>query len=177
MIETIPKAPGSYLLWMRLDRPYQVRVGRLGLVRFAPGHYFYAGSARGPGGLYARLNRHLNGGGRIHWHVDYLRQAARIAGYGYLEEGTESRPAKRLECTWSQALAAQPEAAIPVAGFGSSDCSSGCLSHLVFFPSHTLDADHRSLPVSSGLAGFPAEAAGSAPERPGLFEVKWGEFG
>jgi len=38
-----------------------------------------------------------------------------------------------LECHWSQALAKAPGAEIPRAGFGASDCRSGCAAHLVLF--------------------------------------------
>jgi hypothetical protein len=79
----IPADPGAYLLHLRLHQPRILRVGRLGEFSFAAGEYLYTGSACGPGGLRARLGRHLRGGGKPHWHIDSLRAAAEVTGYGY----------------------------------------------------------------------------------------------
>ena len=68
--------PGSYLLRFDLPRPLALTVGRLGEIRLASGTLYYAGSALGPGGVAARVRRHLAGGGRPHWHVDRLRACA-----------------------------------------------------------------------------------------------------
>jgi len=124
----IPKSPGVYLLQMVLFRPQTLRVGALGEYYFQPGEYLYVGSAQGPGGLKARLGRHLLGYGTCHWHVDWLRPATSVSGYFYLETR------KYIECAWSQFLMQVPKASIPVPGFGASDCSSkgnSCAAHLV----------------------------------------------
>lgn len=174
---SLPGEPGSYLLCMTLREPRAVRVGRLGPVRFESGIYLYSGSARGSGGLRARLGRHLNGSGRERWHVDYLRRVAAVAGYAYLveEHPPEPRRIERVECAWSQALAARPGAWFPADGFGASDCPSGCRAHLVGFPlgSSLFEAwDRQTLRwLLNGLA----DAAGAAPEAI-VFKVKWGEF-
>ncbi len=124
----IPKSPGVYLLQMDLIRPQTLRIGKLGEYYFQPGEYLYVGSAQGPGGLKARLDRHLIGPGRCHWHIDWLRPATSVSGYFYLETRG------RIECRWSQFLMQAPKASIPVPGFGASDCRSkgnSCAAHLV----------------------------------------------
>lgn len=106
----------------------RLQVGRLGEFDLPAADYVYLGSACGPGGLRARLGRHLSGAGRAHWHIDYLRRVTQVAGCLY----RPGRPS--LECAWSQTLLLQPEAFIPIPGFGARDCVSGCPAHLIAFP-------------------------------------------
>jgi len=123
----IPNSPGVYILHLVLLRRLNLQVGKLGDHDLLPGDYLYVGSASGPGGLRARLGRHLHGSNRRHWHIDWLRPVATPRGYYYLE----SR--EQLECVWNQALAHQPGACIPVPGFGASDCNrkpTACAAHL-----------------------------------------------
>jgi Uri superfamily endonuclease len=75
-----PASPGTYLLALRLPQPRCIRVGALGPINFQPGLYVYLGSARGPGGLAARLGRHCEGGRSEHWHLEWARRLARAAG-------------------------------------------------------------------------------------------------
>lgn len=120
--------PGSYLLLLQLDASITVNVGRLGRAKFQPGRYVYLGSALGPGGVAARLSRHLRPEKRMRWHIDYLTPVAPVTGaagvYGM----------DRRECTWSHAVEAVPGASAPVRGFGSSDCRNGCTAHLWRLP-------------------------------------------
>ncbi len=113
------------MLILRLPRPTAIGVGRLGHFRFPAGWYAYAGSARGPGGLVARVSRHLRSPKPSRWHVDYLRAFARPVEIWYTV-GT-----RKWECVWAQALSELAGASIPVAGFGASDCR--CPAHLVHF--------------------------------------------
>lgn len=124
----IPGLPGSYGLVLTLSAPLDLMIGRLGVCSFPAGNYIYLGSASGPGGLRARLGRHIQGTGKPHWHIDWLRQNAHVDRVFF------STSLERLECTWSQTLARLPEAYIPVVKFGASDCRSGCPAHLVGFP-------------------------------------------
>ena len=127
-METLPVAAGTYALALRLAQPAELTVaGRA--VRLAPGLYVYVGSAHGPGGLQARLGRHLRGGGRPRWHIDALRAVAEVVGWHAVVSPLH------LECDWAQALAYLPGAAIPVPGFGAGDCRGGCQAHLVALPS------------------------------------------
>lgn len=116
-----PAAPGAYALWLRLDAPLAVTAGKRAAV-LAPGDYLYCGSARGSGGLRARLARHMRRDKRPHWHIDQLTVAGEARGAFIVEGGDE--------CALNAALAALP---IPLEGFGSSDCPR-CGSHLRFFP-------------------------------------------
>ena len=118
MIAIIPPEPGIYSLILNLSTPRIIQIGKLGQFTFPPGEYVYIGSAMGPGGLQARLSRHLRGDGRPHWHIDWLRVVTDVLGYCFLM--TESL----LECRWGQALAGDPGASIPVPRFGASDCLS-----------------------------------------------------
>lgn len=122
----VPDRPGTYVLILHLPRSAEnVRIGRLGCFRFPSGWYAYVGSARGPGGLAARLARHLRSLKPLHWHVDYLRVQARPVQTWYAA-GTQKR-----ECAWARALSSLPGASIPVPRFGASDCH--CLAHLIHF--------------------------------------------
>lgn len=121
----LPAAPGSYALQMVLSAPAHLQIGALGEFDFPAGEYLYTGNAFGPGGLRARISRHLEGGRKRHWHIDYLLPSVRISRIYFV---CASPP---LECTWSQTLAELPTAGIPVPKFGASDCRSGCKAHLV----------------------------------------------
>ena len=87
------------------------------------GVYIYVGSAWGPGGIRARVGRHLRGSPKPRWHIDYLR---RIASPIVLWLA----PDTHLECAWAQYLLAQPDLSVIVPRFGASDCS--CTTHLVY---------------------------------------------
>jgi Uri superfamily endonuclease len=120
----LPPLPGTYVLVMRLSRARTIRIGAFGAHRFCAGDYAYVGSACGPGGLAARLKRHLKRRKTPRWHVDYLRRhcAVRRVWFAVGRKAAEHR--------WAQALAADPAVSIPVPRFGASDCR--CLSHLLY---------------------------------------------
>lgn len=111
--DTIPALPGAYVLVIRLDAP---------LPPLVPGRYLYCGSAKGPGGLRARLGRHMKKGKKIRWHVDRLTEAGHVEG-AYAFEGEN-------ECALVARLSHLP---VPWPGFGSSDCRV-CASHLLELP-------------------------------------------
>lgn len=130
-----PAPCGTYALFLRLENSYTIVVGALESLYFPAADYTYVGSAHGPGGLPARLGRHLRGDGKLRWHIDALRQRARVIGALYtLELPGVLQVGMRLECAWSQALSRQPGVFIPAAGFGASDCRAGCLAHLYGVP-------------------------------------------
>lgn len=124
--ENLPAGPGTYLLFFRTTHELTITAGRLGDVHLKPGLLSYIGSAHGPGGLRARVGRHLRGDGRPHWHVDALRAALPVAAVWLVESG------ERLECNWAGIIAEQPGVAVPAKGFGSSDCA--CPAHLFALP-------------------------------------------
>ena len=116
--------PGAYLLVLALDRRLDLAIGGRP-ASLAPGLYAYCGSAYGPGGLAARLARHLRLGKKPHWHVDRLTAAGRVVAV-YAQPGGS-------ECALLAALRALPGTGIPLPGFGSSDCRR-CPAHLVRVP-------------------------------------------
>ena len=124
---------GTYALILKLDREAGITVGRLTTFTFPAGYYLYAGSALG--GLFPRIERHIRGGKKLHWHIDYLRREARVIEIWYLVSE------ERLECDWYRAAAGMPGAGVLVDGFGSSGCK--CRSHLVYFKSKPSLKDFR----------------------------------
>ncbi|HEY66983.1 MAG: GIY-YIG nuclease family protein [Chloroflexi bacterium] len=122
-----PDRSGTYVLVLRLPRSATVTVGRLGRFRFPAGWYAYVGSACGPGGLAARVTRHLREPKPRHWHVDYLRACAWPVAIWY------AVGIRKRECTWARVLSDLPGASIPVPRFGASDCR--CPAHLIHFGS------------------------------------------
>ena len=116
-----PSSPGAYALWLQLGAPLDVRTGKISATLPA-GDYLYCGSAKGPGGLRARLARHMRKNKRAHWHVDQLTFVAKALG-AFVEEGGD-------ECALNAALDGMP---IPMPGFGSSDCRR-CAAHLRLWP-------------------------------------------
>ena len=122
-----PALPGAYLLLIVLPEPLRVSLPRRPEAVLPPGRYLYAGSARGPGGLRARLARHLQAppSGTVrkpHWHIDRLIAAGATDGAWIIPGGDE--------CALVTALAHLP---VPLPGFGSTDCRR-CASHLLAWP-------------------------------------------
>jgi Uri superfamily endonuclease len=107
----------SYTLFIQVANLEKIQVGRLGLFEFVAGEYVYSGSAKR--GICARVNRHLRSEKKLRWHIDYLLVAASV-------KITKVRISTLAECQ----LVAAAEGKVIIPGFGSSDCSSGCGSHL-----------------------------------------------
>lgn len=124
-VEDIPANVGTYALVLAAKSPRKLRIGKLGEVEMRRGFYVYVGSAFGPGGLAGRLAHHRRITSHPHWHIDYLRAACDLV------EIWLTADARRLEHQWAKALARATGAAIPVTGFGSSDCK--CAAHLFWF--------------------------------------------
>ncbi len=113
--------PGTYALLMHNESRVTVSVGRLGHIKIEPGYYIYVGSAFGPGGVRARISRHLRMEKNFHWHIDYLREILYPYGAWYTHDK------ERLEHRWAQVLS-KTDGRYSVKGFGCSDCK--CFSHL-----------------------------------------------
>ena len=114
---------GIYHLLIQLLQPQEIIVGKLGLFRFPAGYYVYTGSALN--GLEARVARHRRKEKRLHWHIDYLLQYAKIIDVVY------HITTERLECEYNRQIMNLPDAQIIVPRFGASDCK--CDAHLVYF--------------------------------------------
>ena len=119
----IPPHPGTYAIIMKLANFAEITVGKLGTFNFQSGYYTYIGSAFGPGGLKARVGRHLKSSKKLKWHIDYLREYMDVVDVKF----TVSTDKK--ECLWAANLA-ENGGVNPVKGLGSSDCK--CVSHLFY---------------------------------------------
>jgi Uri superfamily endonuclease len=123
-VADIPDLAGAYMLVIGLAEPIRVTI-RGHTWRLESGRYLYCGSAYGPGGLRARVGRHMRCGKPVRWHVDQLTERGRVCG-ALIFPG-------RHECALAARLSHLP---VPIPGFGSSDCR-GCTSHLFAWPAGT----------------------------------------
>lgn len=117
-----PPMGGAYVLEFELRSPLRVRAGRLGIVEIPAGRVRYYGSAWGPGGLRARVSRHLRGPNRRHWHVDALTRRVRPSRVLLVPGGNE--------CELVTADLATGGWTVPVRGFGATDCRR-CTAHML----------------------------------------------
>jgi Uri superfamily endonuclease len=142
------KSPGTYILILRLKRDRFIRIGKLGKFHFAPGYYTYTGSAFGPGGLNARLKHHLKLTPRPHWHIDYLKNAAKVIEVWY------SKQIEHLEHRCAEVFREISGVMLPAKGFGSTDCK--CEAHLFYFVKRPFlhlfrEAFQNHYPASDGI--------------------------
>ena len=121
-VARLPVDHGAYVLEWRIEGPVRIAFGGRGEVELGRGRFRYIGSAWGPGGLVARVTRHLRPRGRRdRWHVDALTRAQAPDRVGWCVGGREcDLVAACLRAGWTA----------PLAGFGSSDCRR-CPAHLV----------------------------------------------
>jgi len=117
-----PSLPGFYAMAIELNDEVAVRLSGRSPIALPAGRYLYCGSAKGPGGLKARLSRHMRRGKSVRWHVDQLTEQGLVVG-SWISPGGD-------ECELVQMCSHLP---MPIAGFGSSDCAT-CGSHLLFWP-------------------------------------------
>lgn len=113
---------GAYALLLRLDAPAEFKLRTAEAASLTPGWFVYCGSAKGPGGLRARLRRHFRQDKALHWHIDRLTAAAARIAAVPVQDGDE--------CALVAALLESRRFEITAAGFGSSDCRQ-CDSHLL----------------------------------------------
>ncbi|UCF12027.1 MAG: GIY-YIG nuclease family protein [Thermoplasmatales archaeon] len=110
---------GSYLLLMELKNTETIPVGKLGKIDFKKSLYIYVGSALN--GLDQRIQRHLRKQKKMHWHIDYLINHAKIVNVFYKKNNI------RKECFIAKTLKRELSS---IPGFGCSDCL--CKSHLFY---------------------------------------------
>jgi len=110
---------GTYVLLIHVPYEVQLSIGALGDLKLEAGYYAYVGSALG--GLQARVQRHVSGDKKIHWHIDHLLTRGRVI------DVIQGETKERKECAVAGELAKHLKT---IAGFGSSDCK--CESHLFY---------------------------------------------
>ena len=121
-----PREAGAYALLISLPSPLSVKAGAR-TASLTPGLYLYCGSARGPGGLAARIARHMRREKRAHWHVDQLTREGDVLGAFVFPGGDECAINAALEdfrrrSKVSAAPTAAAVAAICVIGRRDCDC-------------------------------------------------------
>ena len=121
-IEAIGSQRGAYLLVLRVPRRVELQSLKRPCRFAAPGSYVYAGSAYGPGGLAARLRRHMWPKKTMHWHIDKLTVKADAMAALAVPGGDE--------CMLVEALLSGGRFRVAIPGFGSSDCRN-CEGHLL----------------------------------------------
>lgn len=121
MQERKPSSKGAYVLFIQIANSLEVALRGRAFV-LEPGFYAYCGSARGPGGLKARIERHRRTDKKVHWHIDQVTTRAPVIAVG--------TSASLSECALAASLLKETGCAIPVPGFGSSDCKT-CQSHFL----------------------------------------------
>jgi len=167
-LASVASHPGTYALVCRPSCEAEIPVGRLGVLPVRYGFYVYVGSAFGPGGVRARVARHVNHGLSRHWHVDYLWPVFRIGEIWY------SHDPMRREHEWVRILRHAMGCSVPLRRFGASDCR--CEAHLAFFeqlPSfgafraqvHTTICDHHAVRRVTRLMRAPVATGQSTASR------------
>ncbi len=128
---------GGYVLLLRLEKGQDIRIGRLGTIRFITGYYAYVGSAMR--GLKQRISRHLRKEKKLHWHIDFFIEKAAI------ENVIVCQSEVIMECDIAGEIG---RVYTVINKFGSSDCK--CPGHLYFSPSSMSDRIINKL-ESAGL--------------------------
>ncbi|MDT7888702.1 MAG: GIY-YIG nuclease family protein [Desulfurococcales archaeon] len=94
-----------------------IEIGGLGIKCIDPGLYGYIGSARGYGGLRARVSRHIRRDKERWWHIDYITslESCEIVFTLYIETSKDLEKELADILTFSQCWTGY------IKGFGSSD--------------------------------------------------------
>lgn len=110
------------MLIVEAEARRRVTIGALGRLELIPGLYAYVGSARGSGGLAARIAHHCRPAPSPHWHIDYLHRHTR------LRQVWIALSDANIEHAWAEFLGSISGVSIPLARFGATDCA--CRAHL-----------------------------------------------
>ena len=109
-VDEAPSLPGAYVIAIELADPLAVTLLGQAAIELPAGRYLYCGSAKGPGGLKARLSRHFRRGKSVRWHIDQLTERGSVVGSWIFPGGDECELVRRFT-----------QLPIPIPGFGSSD--------------------------------------------------------
>ena len=125
LIGEAEKVKGAYALLIEVSSKAELVVGALGVMEFNPGIYVYVGSALGPGGIEARVARHLRREKRLKWHIDYLLAAKGVS----VRKVVFSEAGRGDEC---RVVGVLKELGLRVVNrFGACDCKMWCGGHLL----------------------------------------------
>ncbi|MHA1925378.1 MAG: GIY-YIG nuclease family protein [Candidatus Thorarchaeota archaeon] len=118
---------GVYALVIAIPADIDVQIGALGTQRFEVGEWIYVGSAFGNGStsLEHRVRRHFSREKKLHWHIDLLMEVT-----GPPTHVIWSKAEKKRECEIANKLKQHEEFMDGPKGFGSSDCTAKCGTHL-----------------------------------------------
>jgi len=130
-ISKLKEARGVYTLIIFVQSTVLLKIGKFGEKKIERGYYTYTGSALGKGALSlaGRISRHLRKRKKKRWHIDYLLCGEGVEVKAVLAMVTK----KRMECEINQHLMGSLKSTVPIVNFGSSDCTMGCRSHLLYF--------------------------------------------
>jgi len=109
----------TYQLDILVNNSTTLIIGRLGTFNIPAGQYIYTGSAKK--NMEKRIARHLKHDKNLKWHIDYLLNSPQASIVNV-------RLFPDAECQINQ----NTTGIILINGFGSSDCHSGCGSHLKY---------------------------------------------
>ena len=126
--DRIPGTPGAYALILNLERSVHVDRPSRAAGALPAGWYVYAGSARGPGGIRARLARHFRAEKRLHWHIDQLTCVPEVRLWASPAPDIRAPGIRECDLVAKMIRSGVFRTALP--GFGSSDCRR-CEGHLL----------------------------------------------
>ena len=120
---------GAYILCLELSKSISVQIGKLGMLDFQAGFYYYVGSAFNPKQKYPlekRIIRHLKPlkFKNMHWHIDYVLAIKDIRVHSIFMIPSRSKE----ECEIAAIIKESTES--DISRFGCSDCK--CTSHLFY---------------------------------------------
>jgi len=142
---------------LQAARRARLHVGSLGTLTFQPGLYLYVGSARGPGGLRARVNRHVRRDKSRRWHIDYLTTSDSFNLTGVFTGISRERMESELV---AELIRQGTSECAP--GFGSTD-DPEATSHLLAAPASLEEC--RRIAQRSFSRLFPSRSAFSTLDR------------
>jgi len=118
---------GVYVLLIEVPYDLHLSIKALGVFLFEKGIWLYVGSAMGGGStsLEKRISRHFRKEKTIHWHIDALLHHST-----YLRAAVWAESTQPIECKVAQSIERIEEFVSGPRGFGASDCTNHCSSHL-----------------------------------------------
>ncbi len=118
---------GTYCLLIEVPKDLDIKIGRLGKLRFDKGRYVYVGSAMNS--LEKRIERHFTKDKKKFWHIDYLLSNKNIK----IKKVYLNLSKEKLECAIAKKINKNN---VQIKNFGCSDCK--CTSHLFMILSENL---------------------------------------